>query len=335
MDEKDNKNYNYETQRVLLQTIITEYCDSIKAFSKHGILGWLAATYLLNEIIKNCENIKNEQAKSFVLRTQLKRFIANGESHCLLPNSSTDQYGLRGRIVTKFFSKGIYEINPLVNRLKQKQETKKAILKNKRVELEIPREGVPYNFAHKVAEATYKINLIPNLYSHFKLKVKDGVPHDVFGKELPDGIYQFVILTNNEFRFLPTKFSEENTDHYEPFLKYRAHHQIAGGQNVYSAGNFEVQDGKITWIDGGSGHYGTEKMKFVDYAVFLLESLGIDTTNIQKKEREPLDCSEIFYRVLKNIKWFAQGIWNLGQNGEVIQNRPSTEEVWENKVPKF
>lgn len=252
--------------------------------SQYGIRNKIVkefANSLLRQIERTCAAVADQQSKLYLMNQIINDFIVN----------KIDS-----------FSSSVYLKSILLDSIRdcwtefdnlQIQHQRDYLV---RAEMGIPEKGKKANWGSAMVDSVLGRTIENHLYSHWKLTGNQGMPANMQGELLPDGWYQFVILNNNEVRFLPTG---EGNGGYLPYQKYRAHTQLADGKPVYSAGSFLVSQNRISLIDGASGHYGTEKLKYVQYAKHVFSQLGIDMSQAQIVSNESSHGAHKWFRTKK------------------------------------
>lgn len=93
----------------------------------------------------------------------------------------------------------------------------------------------------------------------------------------------YVVDRNNNVRYLPTNPTPTSN---KPFEQYRAHTQLAGGENVWGAGAFEIVNGRFVEINTGSGHY-RPTPSYLIYTSEVLQDYGFDLTIARRMAFKP------------------------------------------------
>ncbi len=154
-------------------------------------------------------------------------------------------------------------------------------LKQKRAEKGIPEKGKPNTLITKIRDWAYGYGLDPKNYASWTIRAGDG--GKVLGRNgevLSDGTYMYVVDKNNNIRYLPTDPTTSGE------IQYRAHTQLAGGENVWGAGLFKIKDGKFVLVNTASGHYKPTKAH-LDYTRELMEKQGFAFSGEAKKIFRP------------------------------------------------
>ena len=202
-----------------------------------------------------------------------------------------------------------------------------------RTRLGIPEKGKPNTLITKIRDWAYGYNLDPKNYALWTIKSGEG--GTVVGRNgevLSDGKYMYVVDKNNNIRYLPTDPATSGE------IQYRAHTQLAGGENVWGAGLFEIEDGKFKLVNTGSGHYKPTKV-YLDYTEELLKKQGFHTKSAEFKPYipdHPLWHPKEIYRLSKDVA----GTIHVGTQrlllGRMVQeriNRPTIPPELEDLLP--
>ncbi|MCP4935323.1 MAG: hypothetical protein GY927_14265 [bacterium] len=178
---------------------------------------------------------------------------------------------------------------------------KRSQLKQSRTRLGIPEKGKPNTLITKIRDWAYGYGLDPENYASWTLKAGKGgkvVGRD--GEVLSNGWYMYVVDKDNNVRYLPTESTPTSN---KPFNQYRAHTQLAGGENVWGAGTFQIEDGKFKIVDTGSGHY-KPTQAHLDYTEELLKKQGFHTKSAKFEAFKPIHPAwhpKEIYRLSKDV----------------------------------
>lgn len=326
--QKDMLNY-FQTQPTLFTTIaqadyrpfdfqFNSLTNKLHAYfsSQHGFHNKLVreiSNSLLRQIKNTCASVEDQPSKLYLMNQIINEFIDHKMKH---------------------FSSVVYLRSILLDCVRdcwaqfqnlqaQTMQTDYAM----RVELGIPENGKKCNRGSAMVDSFLGRTIANHLYSHWKLTAHQGAPANLQGEPLSDGWYQYVILNNNEVRFLPT--DKENGD-YLPYQKYRAHTQLADGKPVYAAGSFFVSQHQVRLIDGASGHYGTEKLKFVLYAKHVFSQLGINMSQAEVASNQSSHGAHKWLRIKKTASSLFKSI--ISRNN--AEQRPEPQGNLANMIPR-
>lgn len=314
-------------------------------YSHHHIMKLIAkldrADKLLKEIEVTCNAIEDPLSKLYTMHQIILTFIVKGIKPNDILRIKWDSNSLKGRLI-KFINRSLNNTldatalmtysKKLNDRLLVESDIENSadLLKRERNAFGIPEKGVSVKFFSHLSDLPLNKTIRDKLYSSWRLTAKDGLPVDIFGSTLRDGWYQYVIMLNNEIRFLPK--SESSQTKKIDGEKYRSHAQLADGKPVYGAGNFKIENANIVVIDGGSGHYGTHARKHVLYTKLVMSFIGINTNYATLRSLENTPSSVSRSRFIVKTKAMLRG---LIMSGEKAEQKPLPPPELRSRLPKY